>query len=358
MRFLRLKSVYIRIMDRIFKLLPGLVSITIILAGCGREEIRVYKIPKESPQVSTPHQQSQAQWKVVGEVPQNWEERPASGMRVAQFWVKGKDGAQGEVVVMPMVGLRASKDEILAIWRNQLGSNVMQKSEMVKIGNDEGELFDLSSEQPSDSELPSRILVAMLFKDNINWFFRISGGSNLVEDAKPSFIKYLQSVKLVQAGETNKNEGQPSPAPAASPDVNAKITFKVPADWKPLPPAPMTLSRYEVSDGSNTAVISISRLDGDGGGLLPNVNRWRGQINLNQITMDELNRVAEKIKFADNNAILVDFVGKNKDGEQTRMVGIIAPAGSETYFFKMTGQNDAVQKYKPALIKFVESLKF
>ncbi|MGC8888047.1 MAG: hypothetical protein ACP5MG_12910 [Verrucomicrobiia bacterium] len=323
-----------------------------VLIGCGKEEIKVYRIPKESVQTpAMPHQQA-PQWKVLADVPQNWEEKPASGMRVAQYLVKGKNGAQGEVAVMPMVGLKATKDEILAIWRGQLGNNVVQKSEQVKIGADEGELFDLSTEQPPNSELPSRILVAMVLKNNINWFFRISGASNLIEESKADFINYLNSVKITSADQTSQQPPTVSPTPIKPSD------FKVPDDWKPLPPAPMTLTRYEVSDGSNSAVISISKLDGDGGGLLPNINRWRGQINLQNISADELDRVAEKITLGNLNAVVVDFTGTNKTGEQTRMVGIIAPAGSFTYFFKMTGQKEAVEKHKSALINFVKNFKF
>ncbi len=334
-----------------------LLVVVALLTGCGKEDIKVYKVPKQS-SAAMPHQHSQEQWRVLGDVPQNWEEKPPSGMRVAQFLVKGNDNSQGEVAVMPMVGLKANKNEILAIWKGQLGQNVTEKSEKIKIGNEEGELFDLSSQQPPNQELPQRILVAMLMKNNVNWFFRIAGASNLIEQSKPDFIKYLSSVKIISASQPKGESASMPDASASNSSSEVKQELKVPDGWKPLPPAPMTLSRYEVFDGSNSAIVSISRLEGDGGGLLPNINRWRGQINLGKINEDELNRTAQKIKFGNSTATLVDYSGKNSKGEQTRMVGIIAPAGSFTMFFKMTGQNSAVEKHKDELIKFVETFRF
>ncbi|HON06892.1 MAG TPA: hypothetical protein PLW02_02200 [Verrucomicrobiota bacterium] len=196
-----------------------------LLTGCGKEDIKVYKIPKESA-VAKPHQQPQEQWKVVGDVPQNWEEKGPSGMRIAQYVVRGKDNSQGEVAVMPMVGLRANKNEILAIWKGQLGQDVVEKSEKVKIGEDEGELFDLSSKQQQSPELPQRILVAMLIKDNVNWFFRISGASNLVEQSKSDFIKYLNSIKIIKASQ-HQTEAITKPNTSANiPSTNIKSDFK------------------------------------------------------------------------------------------------------------------------------------
>jgi len=54
----------------------------------------------------------------------------------------------------------------------------------------------------------------------------------------------------------------------------------------------------------------------------------------------------------------VDFSGSNASNEPTRIVGIILPAGNHTWFFKMTGQDGAVNAHKDGLIKFVQSFKF
>lgn len=345
-------------------------AITILTLGCKREEVRVYQIPKESVPVAMPHGQA-PEWKVIGKTPSNWEERPGSGMRAAQFIVKGKDGSQGEVAVMPMVGMKASKDEILTIWRQQFGPNLKEKSEKVKIGEDEGELYDFSADPPPGGDIPQRILVAMLFKDNVNWFFRISGSRDLVEESKNDFIAYLNSAKFEHSGSEKTTEFQQKQQPSQSaqkvtphdsqmtvPPQQMPIELPVPQDWKQLPPAPMAPLRYEVSSGNATAIITITRLDGDAGGLLPNINRWRGQIKLPPLSQADMEKHVSKIKTSIGEAYVVDFTGSNASNELTRIVGIIAPAGGNTWFFKMTGQDAAVGGRKDELIKFAQSFKF
>lgn len=343
------------------------LGLTIFAAGCKREEVKVYQIPKESAPVAMPHQ-SAPEWKVTGTTPANWEQRPSSGMRVAQYLVKGKDGSQGEVVVMPMAGMKASKEEILVIWRQQFGQNVKESSQKVKIGGDEGDLYDFSSDQPMGKDIPERILVAMLFKDNVNWFFRLSGNKALVEESKNDFITYLNSVKLQQSISDKPSDTQ-VPSPQTQPNPHQIQTVQgaaqpmptelsVPENWKQLPPTPMAPLRYEVASGNSTALITITRLDGEGGGILPNINRWRGQIKLPPVSQSDLDKQISKIKTAIGEAFVVDFSGSNASNEPTRMVGIIVPAGSYTWFFKMTGQDGAVNAHKDGLIKFVQSFKF
>src|SRR6476646_5724700 len=71
-------------------------------AGCGKEDVRVYRVAKETPpppEASTPdlsqmppghpdiadNSRPRLSWKL----PSNWEELPAGGMRVASFMAKG-----------------------------------------------------------------------------------------------------------------------------------------------------------------------------------------------------------------------------------------------------------------------------
>ena len=68
------------------------VLVTLVLAGCERESIRVYQAPKETaPQrqaMSTPFESRvpQIHWKL----PAGWQELPAGQMRVGQFAVSGQ----------------------------------------------------------------------------------------------------------------------------------------------------------------------------------------------------------------------------------------------------------------------------
>ena len=83
----------------------------ILAAGCGRDDVKVYRVAKENP--STPPQAAmpaghpdlaaagspQLKWKT----PEGWNEVPPGEMRAASFNVK-KDGKQADVSVIPLPG--------------------------------------------------------------------------------------------------------------------------------------------------------------------------------------------------------------------------------------------------------------
>src|ERR1043165_6209601 len=90
--------------------------------GCRKEEIRVYKVPKEKVEAvasstvpgeaSAPH----LQWKL----PQGWAEQAPSKMRVASFSIAGKDGQAADVSVIPLPGINGKEVEVVNLWREQV----------------------------------------------------------------------------------------------------------------------------------------------------------------------------------------------------------------------------------------------
>src|SRR6185369_7861311 len=79
-----------------------------LLAGCGREEIHVYKAPKEQPVIRA-------------SLPEGWEELPGDQMRVGNFAVHGKGGEKAQVTIIPLPGLAGRELENVNPWRGQLG---------------------------------------------------------------------------------------------------------------------------------------------------------------------------------------------------------------------------------------------
>lgn len=74
-------------------------------------------------------------------------------------------------------------------------------------------------------------------------------------------------------------QSTPAPAPDAS-SVGAR-PWTVPADWKPVDEQrPMRLATYAAETELGVVEVAISRFPGDVGGMLANVNRWRGQVGL------------------------------------------------------------------------------
>ena len=82
----------------------GLFLLAMLLAGCGREEIMVYRVPKEKePELADT--QPRIEW----QTPPGWEEQAPSKMSLANFSVPGDAGRQAQLSVMTFPGEGASE---------------------------------------------------------------------------------------------------------------------------------------------------------------------------------------------------------------------------------------------------------
>ncbi len=107
--------------------------------------------------------------------------------------------------------------------------------------------------------------------------------------------------------------------------------------------------------------ISVVPLSGLAGGMLANINRWRGQIQLPPIEEQDLATGAKLISVGRLQMNQVDFVSSVLliDGRyKKRIVAAIYEKSGQTWFFKMNGEDEAVRSMKPAFKKFLESLRF
>ncbi len=100
-------------------------------------------------------------------------------------------------------------------------------------------------------------------------------------------------------------------------------------------------------------------LPGAAQGLLANVNRWREQLKLKPVTEEELHKEVKVIQVAGESAASVDLLGPESEGPQRqRILGVVLPRGKRTWFFKMTGPAELVEKQKPAFEAFIKSVQF
>ncbi len=135
--------------------------------------------------------------------------------------------------------------------------------------------------------------------------------------------------------------------------------YDLPQGWVQLPTPEdgmvRPLANYGVldADGKLTkAKASVSMFPGDGGGVLQNVNRWRGQLGLTPIKEDGLPDAA--LNVGGTASPYVDLEGTTKDGS-TRLLGVIVPNGGATWFFKFTGSPDLIAQEKAHFDAFVTS---
>jgi hypothetical protein len=246
----------------------------------------------------------------------------------------------------------------LNMWRSELQLPAAQKaeSEPITIGPGQGKLFEIA-----DGKTPGRILVAVLDREGMDWYFKMRGGDAIVREQKPAFLDFLKSVSFEAGTETAMaanphasmmTEAAPAAAPA-NPDV------ALPAGWKEVPPTQFLLAKYMLQgSGDAHAEVSVSMLAGQGGGAIANVNRWRGQLGLSPLSEDDLSKQASAVQVAGGQGTLVDMTGTDaKTGKPARLIGVIAPQAGETWFYKLMGDEQVVGQQKDAFTKFIQTAK-
>lgn len=356
------------------------LTLLVLMAGCGREEIKVYKVTKETPEASATahaaHSRGQmppghpdisaATPKIKYALPTGWEERPASAMRAASFSVPGKDGQAVDVSVIPLP-TTGQEVELVNMWRAQMQlasvgeAEAAKLSENVTIGGETGKLFEMSSEKPVlDDKLHGRMLVGVLTRGATSWFFKMAGEDASVNEQKPAFVEFLKSVSFEAPSPT-------TPATAAAPAMAApaggadgKPAWTVPTGWQEVPGGQFLVAKFVVTGEGNTrAEINVSMSSGDGGGLVANVNRWRGQLGLNQLSSEEINQSVRKLQSAGAEISFVDMTGTDmRSNGPAQVIGAIVPQAGQTWFYKLMGEPKLVESQRGPFTTFVQSVRY
>src|SRR5438477_1788160 len=322
----------------------------LLLAGCGKEDIRVYTAAKDKPAPVQMADKGSANARprpqVVWQLPKGWKETGTSQMNVASFSIPGANGQEAQVTITPLAVLAGREAMIVNMWRKQLGLQIAKEEEIahqlepVEVGGEKGVLFDLTSEAGEDSKAV-RIVTAMVHRPEASWFYKLSGDAALIEAQKPAFIEFLKSIQL--------KEPSPSDTPVA--EETPKPKWQVPSQWKALPASQMQVARFGVpKKGPAEAEVFVSVFPNDTGGMLANVNRWRKQLGLGEVAAPDLDSLVKPLDPANPEAMLVELTNKNK-----QLVGAIVPRAGSFWFYKLFGDADAVVPEKEAFLAFAKS---
>ena len=334
-----------------------------VLAGCKRDEVQVYSVPKEkeapsmqaSPAATGP---AQIKW----QTPAGWTELPAGQMRVALFSVKNKENQEAQTTIIPLPNLAGKDLENVNRWRGQVGLEPINASilttqvQTVAIAGMDGQLYDMAG-TPPDQNQAIRILGAILNREGMTWFVKMTGPDSLVASQKSIFIDFLKTLSFTattpaDTGAAPLRVQNTAPATPAVP-APALPAWKTPEPWKQINPGPMQVAKFQTaSEIGASAEVTVAVFPGDVGGTLANVNRWRGQIGLPPIEQNDLDKVTAPFDLGGNKAILVDMLSEQS---KVRMVAAIVPKAGQTWFYKLAGQDPMVGREKDAFLKFVQS---
>lgn len=378
-----------------FQLLPSFgAAVFLLLAGCGRDGVKVYHVDASDsvattppPVVATapvampssmpnglPAPDNSGLPKLKYVLPEGWKEKAPSQLRVASFQILEND-KMADISVIPLGGSAGGDVANVNRWRGQVGqppldeAQLKQSAESVQAADQPAELYDIAGTEPGSGD-ETRILGAILHTDAATWYFKMTGDSALVEKNKAAFVAFLKSVEFQSSNETPSSEAAQLPAshpaiPGLTPGMSAepagasKPQWTVPAGWQEGELAQFLVARYVIAGpGETSAAVNVSELDGTGGGLLPNLNRWRSQLAQPAITDDD----AAKLPTFDasgSKAVVADFTGTDaRTGKPARLIGVVLPLNGQTWFYKLMGDPNLVAQQKETLIQFVQSAQY
>lgn len=139
------------------------------------------------------------------------------------------------------------------------------------------------------------------------------------------------------------------------------VTWVVPHGWQEKPGSGFRYATFVVPGaGSLAGDLSVTVLDGEAGGLLSNVNRWRGQIGLPDLTEGQLPGASKTIRPAGRAMTFVSFVSSDNliDGKsKKRLMAAVYTSQGKTWFFKLIGEDRLVRSAEGDFLKFLGSLK-
>jgi len=136
------------------------------------------------------------------------------------------------------------------------------------------------------------------------------------------------------------------------------ITWTKPGTWHREPdPGMFALAAFNVVDDFGASRVTVTQLAGDAGGALPNINRWRGQVNLPPVeSLDQQDRA--QIEVGDATGAFMDLYNPDAEGNPPRILVVLLPRGEHTWFLKMTGTRRVVDAHRESFLAFIKSIAF
>ena len=158
----------------------------------------------------------------------------------------------------------------------------------------------LETARPEPMKEAVRLLGAIVPHDDQLWFFKIVGPDAAVAALAEPFETLIKSVRF-------KDKGEPP------------IAWDLPAGWEQHPGVKQqrsgivveTFATIKIKSEGEPLELAVSKAGGD---VLGNVNRWRGQIGLRELSKEQLAAETKSVEVAGAKTTLVNVLGVRLGG--------------------------------------------
>ena len=134
---------------------------------------------------------------------------------------------------------------------------------------------------------------------------------------------------------------------------STELIWENPNSWVSSEGSSMRLASFAIPYSGGTGDLSVIQLGGDGGGLKSNVNRWRRQLNLEPISIIEIEKNIIKKKGLLGTYTIIQIVNQEMDNA---FLCTIIPIGNYTIFVKLSLKPIGMIEVKDDFITFCSSL--
>jgi len=319
------------------------------LAGCRDDDVRRYKVPKP---VTTPmrllgaivpHGERTWFFKLLGPAPVVGEQKETFDRFLTT--VKFNDTGDRPITWTVPEG-----------WSEEQPGGQMRYATL-RSDKDHLELTVTSLGREGGAVLP-----------NVNRWRGQIGLPSVTEAELPSFSRELtvagEKATVIDltgtGGDTSAMTPPTAPPPAApvaggAPARGNGLKYDVPPGWTERPAANgFARAAFAVTDGGQTAEVTVTPLGGMAGGLLANVNRWRAQVGLESTTEEQLPKDQKQLDVTGHPCSYFDLAGPK--GE--RILAVAVPQGGQTWFLKMKGPAELVGRQQGHFEAFAKSVRF
>ena len=132
------------------------------------------------------------------------------------------------------------------------------------------------------------------------------------------------------------------------------LTWNLPDTWVPSKGHSMRLASFDVPYSKGVGDLSIVSLSGSSGGLLANVNRWRGQVELEPINETDILTTSTVGESKMGPYRVFKMINENKKGKA--IIAAVLPTGEKTFFIKLTTDVQGISELEPSFKKFCSSI--
>ena len=131
------------------------------------------------------------------------------------------------------------------------------------------------------------------------------------------------------------------------------LVWTKPASWISSEGSSMRIASFSVPYKGGVGDLSVIQLSGEGGGLESNVNRWRRQLNMTPISLEEIEK---NINVQSGTLGKYSIIKIVNDQTNKAFICAIVPVRNQTLFIKLSMNANYLQDIEEDFISFCSSL--